>query len=337
MRRQAAVLGVVLLIALGVAFLIARKLERSLSAPILRLATTARQVTDAKDYSLRAAGDTGDELGALVRAFNEMLEQIQTRDAELLRGKAQLEERVKERTEELLERNVELARTNQDLDDFAYIASHDLKEPLRGIHNYASFLLEDYQDRLEPEGKEQLQTLVRLTKMMEGIIDSLLEYSRVRRTELLLTTVDLNDLVAEVLESLAIVLREGRVSVKQAADLPTLTCDRVRVAEVFRNLISNAMKYNDKPEKKIEIGSIPDPQRPVLYVRDNGIGIAEKHRDSIFQMFKRLHARDKFGGGTGAGLAIVKKIIERHQGEIWLESTPGEGTTFYFTLSGVTQ
>jgi two-component system, chemotaxis family, sensor kinase Cph1 len=245
-----------------------------------------------------------------------------------------LEQRVSERTEELRLRNEELDRTNRDLDDFAYIASHDLKEPLRGIHNYASFLLEDYEDKLGEEGKDQLETLVRLSKMMERIIDSLLEYSRVGRSELLATAVDLNQVVKEVLESLAILLSESRVEVRLAGKLSVINCDRVRVAEVFRNLISNSVKYNDKTEKWVEIGEIPDPKGPVFFVRDNGIGIPEKHREAVFQIFKRLHARDKYGGGTGAGLTIVKKIVERHNGAIWLESVIGQGTTFYFTLPG---
>lgn len=124
--------------------------------------------------------------------------------------------------------------------------------------------------------------------------------------------------------------------------LPTVLCDRVRIGEVFRNLITNAMKYNDKPEKWVEIGVVNDGgmdhdggvvnDHYVFYVRDNGIGIQEKHQDTIFRIFKRLHTRDKFGGGTGVGLTIVKKIIERHKGRIWVESTQGEGATFKFTL-----
>jgi light-regulated signal transduction histidine kinase (bacteriophytochrome) len=109
--------------------------------------------------------------------------------------------------------------------------------------------------------------------------------------------------------------------------------DRVRVGEIFHNLIVNAMKYNDKPEKHVEVGWREDPGGPpVFYVRDNGIGIPEKHHDAVFRIFKRLHGRDKFGGGTGAGLTIVKKIVERHHGRIWVESSAGQGTTFYFTL-----
>ena len=121
--------------------------------------------------------------------------------------------------------------------------------------------------------------------------------------------------------------------------LPKMRCDQARVGEIFRNLITNAIKYNDKPEKWIEIGvqngggALP---LYVFYVRDNGIGIRPNHLESIFRIFKRLHGRDRYGGGTGAGLTIVKKIVERHGGDIWVNSEPGEGTTFYFTLEGGT-
>ena len=115
--------------------------------------------------------------------------------------------------------------------------------------------------------------------------------------------------------------------------LPTMMCDKTRVGEIFRNLITNAMKYNDKDEKLIEIGTTEDHGKSCIYVKDNGIGIRENHKEKIFQIFKRLHGKNKFGGGTGAGMTIVKKLIERHGGEIWLDSELGKGTTFYFTLS----
>jgi PAS domain S-box-containing protein len=242
--------------------------------------------------------------------------------------------------EQLREHNAELLRSNQELDEFAYIASHDLKEPLRGIHNYATFLVEDYGDKLDDAGKAKLATLKFLTQRMEGLIDSLLEYSRVGRVDLAVGETDLNEVVREILDSLRITLEEQRVVVRVIGLLPTIRCDRVRVAEVYRNLVSNAIKYNDKPTKVIEIGAAPDPDalaggkgRPYrLFVRDNGIGIAARHQQAVFRIFKRLHGRDKFGGGTGVGLTIVKKIIERHHGRIWIESQPGEGTTFFFTL-----
>ena len=240
-------------------------------------------------------------------------------------------------TEERLQRNTKeleaLARSNQELDDFAYVASHDLKEPLRGIHNYARFLLEDHGDKLGEDGRSKLETVGRLAQRLENLIDTLLIYSRVGRVDLAMKETDLNEVVRDALDSVAISLKEKNVEIRLPEPLPKVACDQARVAEVFRNLISNALKYNDKPQPWIEIGC----QRPFegglrFYVRDNGIGIREKHIDAVFRIFKRLHKRDQYGGGAGAGLTIVKKIVERHGGRIWVESVVGEGSIFYFTL-----
>jgi len=234
----------------------------------------------------------------------------------------------------LAQMNAKLERSNSELDAFAHIASHDLKEPLRGLHNYASFLMEDYADKLDADGVNKLQTMVRLTQRMEDLINSLLHFSRVGRVDLSMGDVDLNDVLAQVIDMLSVRIQEIRIALRIPRRLPTLWCDRVHVAEVFNNLITNAFKYNDKADKWIEVGYVDEPHQPItFYVRDNGIGIQEKHLDTIFLIFKRLHGRDEFGGGTGSGLTIVKKIVERHGGRIWVESVYGEGTTFYFTLS----
>jgi signal transduction histidine kinase len=348
MREQTVTVAAVFLLSALAALLFSSGLQRVVSRPILHLADTARAVSERNDYSIRAVKQSADELGQLVDAFNQMLGQIEERDSELLRAKAELEQRVQERTValrqelaerrraegELEERNRELHRSNQDLDDFAYIASHDLKEPLRGIHNYAVFLLEDYGERFDEEGKAKLETLTRLSRRMETLIDSLLHFSRLGRVDLAIDDVDLNEVVAEVVDSLGIHLRESGVEVRVPRPLPVVRCDRVRVRELLYNLVVNAAKYNDKAEKWIEIGYSEGAAGgpPALCVRDNGIGIQEKHFEAIFRIFKRLHGRDKFGGGTGAGLTIVKKIVERHRGRIWIESTYGQGTAVYFTL-----
>jgi len=336
-RVQALAVGAVFLISGLAAVFLSSGLQRLVSEPVLDLSQTAKAVSEKQDYSLRAEKRGNDELGQLVDTFNQMLGQIQQRDSALQEAKEELEQRVDERTRELARRNEELHQSNKELDDFAYIASHDLKEPLRGIHNFSNFLLEDYADKLDDDGRSKLETLMRLTRRMETLIDSLLQFSRLGRVDLAMDRVDLNAIVAEALESLAITLQEEKVEIRLPRPLPTVRADRVRVGEIFANLIVNAVKYNDKPQKWIEIGALQNGSQaggkaPVFYVRDNGIGIPEKHYDAVFRIFKRLHSRDKFGGGTGAGLTIVKKIVERHQGRIWLESTPGEGTTFYFTL-----
>ncbi|MDO7853486.1 ATP-binding protein [Hymenobacter convexus] len=236
--------------------------------------------------------------------------------------------------------NTELARSNDDLDSFAYVASHDLKEPLRGIHNYALFLLEDYADKLDEEGVHRLQTLVRLSQRMESLIESLLQLSRVGRAELELEKIDLNDLLEEVRDLLQLRFEETHTQLIVRHKLPTIMGDRIRIQEVFSNLFTNAMKYNDRPEKLIRVGEAPTDTFPelnranfyVFYVQDNGIGIDARHQTNIFKLFKRLHTPEKYGGGTGAGLAIAKKMVEKHGGSLWVDSQPGQGATFYFTI-----
>lgn len=252
------------------------------------------------------------------------------------------------KADELARVNQELSRSNIELDSFAYIASHDLKEPLRGIYNYSSFLIEDYGEVLDEEGVNKLNTLMRLTHRMEDLINSLLYYSRLGRVELRMSSIDLNELIAGVIDVIEVSARDTRVKFEIPRPLPTIECDRTQINELFTNLISNGIKYNQQAEKIIEIGYLdaestvakqqmakyPDntPPKNVFYLRDNGIGIRAKHLETIFRIFKRLHGQKKYGGGTGAGLTIVKKIVERHGGEIWVESEYGKGSTFYFTL-----
>ena len=241
--------------------------------------------------------------------------------------------------------NSELERSNDELDSFAYVASHDLKEPLRGIHNYSLFLLEDYADRLDADGVHKLNTLVRLSQRMEGLIESLFQLSRVGRTELAMEAVDMDELLVEVTDLLQPRLEQTNTTLTVIGPLPPVRGDLIRIQEIFHNLLTNAMKYNDKPVKTITVGLLVDGSggHPsvftenisdfyILYVKDNGIGIDPKHHGNIFKLFKRLHTQEKYGGGTGAGLAIAKKMVERHGGNLWLESTPGLGATFYFTL-----
>jgi PAS domain S-box-containing protein len=227
-----------------------------------------------------------------------------------------------------------LERSNRELEDFAYIASHDLKEPLRGIHNYSSFLLEDYADRLDEAGKDKLHVLMRLTRRLESLLDDLLQYSRVSQIELATQRTDSGDLVRTVLETMEPLLEGRQVDVAVADDMPAVMCDRARVGEVFRNLISNALKYNDSRIKQVEIGWRRDdpPGFVTFYVRDNGIGILDKHQEKVFTIFKRLHGRDQYGGGTGSGLTLARRIVERHGGVMGVTSEYGQGSTFWFTL-----
>lgn len=226
-----------------------------------------------------------------------------------------------------------LARSNTDLEDFAYVVSHDLKEPLRGIANFAGFVLEDAGPKLDGDDKDKLHTLVRLSHRMLSLLDSLLEYSRVGRAQMAVAENDLGQLAARAVETLSPWLSEQGAEVRVNGPLPRVRCDAVRVEQVFTNLITNGVKYNDRAERRVEIGATENGRgSPAFYVKDNGIGVPERHRTLIFKMFRRLHARDRYGGGTGSGLAIVKAIVERHGGRIWMEGVPGEGSTFWFTL-----
>lgn len=240
------------------------------------------------------------------------------------------------KSNELVELNLELQRSNEELDSFAYIASHDLKEPLRGIYNYSYILLEDYESVLDEDGSRKLNMLMNLTKRMEKLIDALLYYSRLGRRELGLQPVDIEEIIHKDIQMILEVSQEKTIDIRIPRQIPPFLADKILVEELLMNLITNGLKYNNQKDKWIEVGYLIDHEKstqPILYVRDNGIGIAEQHREIIFRIFKRLHGQNKFGGGTGAGLTIVKKIIERHGGKIWVESIYGEGSTFYFTLA----
>ncbi|MEO1295638.1 MAG: ATP-binding protein [Cyanobacteria bacterium J06636_16] len=253
---------------------------------------------------------------------------------------------VLKKADELAKLNQELQHSNRQLASFAYAAAHDLKEPLRGIYNYASVLLEDYTQILDQEGLDYLTEIQAFSQRMETLINALLRVSQLRQTHLKMQLTDLNEVLENAVEVVHASRPETHFEVAVPRSLPPVLCDLVLVNEVFRNLISNAVKYNDQPQKWIEVGyqeseaaSSEGPVNPAtsnwtFYVRDNGIGISETHLTEIFKLFKRLHPQELYGGGAGIGLAIVHQIIERHGGKIWVESAKRQGSTFYFTLSG---
>ncbi|GAB5521001.1 MAG: ATP-binding protein [Rhodothermales bacterium] len=239
-----------------------------------------------------------------------------------------------ERANELRQVNTELERRNADLDAFNYIVSHDLKEPLRGIYSYA-YYLNEHATRGDEQVQKRIDGLMSLTARMNELLDSLLHVSRVGRYTLEMDEVDLNEVLSDAREIAQARQDERGGKLVVPRPLPRLPCDYIRVREVFVNLISNGFKYNRSSPPVVEVGYIEPTgsDAPVtFYVKDNGIGIKPRYHDVVFNIFKRLHGRTDYGGGTGAGLAIVQKIVERHGGSIWLESTPSLGTTFFFTL-----
>lgn len=240
---------------------------------------------------------------------------------------------VVERAWHLARVNAELERSNLELDAFSYAASHDMKEPLRGIRNTVEFLKHEEAERLSETGRTRLRTISRLTGRMSDLLDSLLQYSRIGRSALLLEPTPLLPLARQVADVIRSALPESRIRFDIQPDLPKVACDRVLVGTILQNLMSNAARYNTHEEPTITVGHDPGQDPCVFFVRDNGIGIAAGDQEKLFELFRRLHGRDEYGGGTGAGLTIVRKAVERHGGRIWLESAPGKGSTFYFTLA----
>ena len=232
---------------------------------------------------------------------------------------------------QLRARAEELQRLKHDLDDFTYIASHDLQEPLRGIRACCEMLLEDYGGKLDQPGRRRLAKLVGLCGRLENLIADLLTYCRVGGVQPAQTSIDLEEVVGEVLETLGPMIQQQNAAVCVEGRLPEVTGDAMLIGLVLTNLISNGLKFNDNPQPRLEIGALPT-KPPALYVRDNGIGIPREHHEAIFGIFRRLHSRAKYEG-TGVGLTIVRKIVQSHGGRIWVESEPGAGSTFFFTLA----
>lgn len=234
--------------------------------------------------------------------------------------------------------NEALIKSNAELDDFAYIASHDLKEPLRAIFNNTRFLMEDHGELLPEDAKSRLNKLLEVSLRMDKLIDDLLNFSRLSRNEVTRESVDMNLLLKDVIQNIAPYIEERNGQVYVEDTLPPAICDRVRVLSICQNLIINALKYNDQDKKMVKVGFKKEhthdgiTETDVYFVQDNGIGIDAKFKESVFRIFKRLHSPKTYGQGTGSGLTFTKKNVERHGGSIWFESVVGEGTVFYFTL-----
>jgi PAS domain S-box-containing protein len=242
-----------------------------------------------------------------------------------------LDQRVAQRTAEAEERAEELARSNAELEDFVYVVSHDLKEPLRAIEAFSGFLAAEYGKKLGQRGQDYITVLRDSAVRMTALIEDLLRLSHIGRTWREFATVAVGSLLRSVRRDLEFALEEKKVDLRIQPDLPNITCQPTRLKQVFVNLISNAIKFNDKPTPVVEIGWREDAKAHTFSVRDNGIGIDKRYHEKIFRIFQRLEYREDYEG-TGAGLTICKKIVEAHGGKIWVESKPGEGSTFSFTI-----
>ena len=242
--------------------------------------------------------------------------------------------RVEENQTKLTQAQHELQLAQKELDEYTYAISHDLKEPLRGVEGFSKLLVDGYRDKLDDNGRYYLDTIRNSTLRMQRLIGDLLKFSRLSHQKQPMAPVGLNLMLMHVRLNLQYALDQKNAQL-HVNRLPTIICDATAVTEVFHNLISNAVKYNDKAMPVVEIGCEEkyNPQNGAgeyeFYVRDNGCGIKREYYEKIFQLFQRLHRDDE---GTGIGLTLVRRIVEWHGGRIWLESEEGKGTTFFFTL-----
>ena len=249
-----------------------------------------------------------------------------------------------QRSAELLRINEELLRVNEDLDSFAYAASHDLKEPLRTINQTIFFLQRALKEQQVDEVNRRVEIIQRTTERMTELLEGLLRVSRAGSSDLHLEPTRLEEVVRDAAE--LTLEHVGEESVRLVVhELPTVLADFMCMRDVFQNLFSNARKYSQTKPKQIEVGTVQVPEdgsappqaigKLAVFVKDNGIGIANDRLQDVFQVFRRLHQADEYGGGSGVGLAIVKRVVERHGGVVWATSEAETGSTFYFTLEAL--
>jgi signal transduction histidine kinase len=272
----------------------------------------------------------------------------------LQRDKEELEVLVGRRTEEVRDANArlsvelderrqaelrlaqyaqDLARSNAELEQFAYVASHDLQEPLRMVASFTQLLAKRYQGRLDQDADEFIGFAVDGANRMQQLINDLLGYSRVGTRGKSPAPTDLNEVLGHAEANLHEAIKENGAVVTHEP-LPIVAVDQVQFTQLFQNLLANAIKFRSRETPRIHVSAQVEGGDWLLAVQDNGIGIAPEHRERIFAVFQRLHSRTEYPG-TGIGLALCKKIVERHGGRIWVESTPGQGSTFYFNIPGV--
>ena len=289
-------------------------LKQAVIQPIAALAEVAESIREGGDFQQRAPAAGDDEVGRLGRRFNEMLDAIQHRDATL--------------------RNLirELEAKNAELEGFTYTVSHDLRSPLITVKGFAAALLKDLAAGRTSRMEADLRRISDAADRMTKLLANLLELSRVGRIVNPAREVPLPELLAQVLELLAGPIQQRQVKVEVQPGLPALLVDPQRMMQVFQNLLENAIKFmGTQPAPRIEIGLRESPDGPVLFVRDNGLGIEPSYQETVFGLFNKLDAKT---AGTGIGLALVRRIIEVHGGRIWVESDgPGQGSTFCFRLA----
>jgi len=270
------------------------------------------------------------ELLQLARGFDEMAAALERRVSERQRAEAELKALNEDLERRVASRTNELKRSNEELEQFAYIASHDLQEPLRMVTNYLQLLQQRYQGKLDTNADEFIAFAVDGAERMQALILGLLNYSRVGTQGRPFEPISGNQVLERALANLKIAIAESGATIEHDS-LPVIHGDAVQLTQLFQNLISNAIKFRGADPPKVRIHVERKGPEWLFTIRDNGIGIAPKDFERIFVLFQRLHSRQNYPG-TGIGLSFCKKIVERHGGSIWLESEPGKGTTFFFTL-----
>lgn len=327
LRRNLIVLLVVTVAALGLTWVVGHHLVLRRVKALVR----ATEKLSVGDYAARTGVPYGKgELHLLARAFDEMADSLQRRIAERQRAEASLRALNEQLEQRVALRTAELQRSNEDLERFASVASHDLQEPLRMVTNYLALLKERYREKLDDHAMEFIGFAVDGAVRMQELIQGLLAYSRIDTRGQPFAPTDCNKVLERVLLNLKVALEESRATITHDP-LPTVTADATQVAQLFQNLIANAIKFRGPHPPVVHVGVRLEGEHWHFSVRDNGIGIAPEHFERIFVMFQRLHPRAKYPG-TGIGLSICKRIVERHGGRIWVESKLGQGTTFHFLL-----
>lgn len=274
---------------------------------------------------LQAKVKTFVELAKKNKLLQQQTERLKSVNEEL---KKEISERM--RTEEELRlRTQELARSNSELEHFAYVASHDLQEPLRMVSSFVQVLAQGYKGRLDKDADECIKFVVAGTKRMQDLIDDLLAYARIGMHPRPLKPVDSVVACEQAISNLGKTCEKSNARIKRDF-LPFVAADSIQLVQLFQNLISNAIRFRSESPPEVFIGATRKDSEWVFFVKDNGIGIESQYFSRIFVIFQRLNPREY--SGTGIGLSICKKIVENHGGRIWVESTPGKGSTFYFTL-----
>ena len=325
LRQYVGISVMVLLLSLLPALLLSSVFRRAVATPIVELAETARMVSEERNYSVRAT-PTGkrDEVATLIDAFNTMLAQIQQRDAALQAARDELEQRVEERTRQLV-------AANRELEAFSYSVSHDLRGPLELINGFSYLLSAEHGRELDASARECVQQINLATKRMAELIDDLLNLSRVSTSSMHREKVDLSRIAKEIAEQLC--RREPSRTVEFVIhDCEIVQGDSRLLRILMENLMRNAWKYTSHHQQaRVEVGCKQENGRTFFYVRDDGAGFDPALADRLFKPFQRLHPATDFPG-TGIGLATVQRIVARHGGEIWAEGAVEKGATFHFSL-----